>query len=234
MGIKSHIDLEPLKRTCRNWWRKINRVKPGSLPEPFFHAVDIAALNDYFSSRESDAEGPPETAAALTGQCYVCNAEVNFQIKRPEDEGPVNWRETLSCPDCGLINRWRSCLHLFDAICEPTSADRIYLTETLSPVCQQLESRYPLMVSSEYLPQAEPGETVEMHSTTVRNEDVTQLTFADRSFEAVLCFDVMEHVPDYRKALREFYRVLASGRSVGAQRPFQLSAGNPGEGGGGR
>jgi len=222
VGIKGHIDLEPLKRPIRNWWRKVNRVKPDCLPEPFFHAVDIAALDDFFSGRGSDLQDLPETAAALTGQCYICNAEVNFRIKRPENGEPVNWRETLACPGCGLINRWRGCLHLFDAICQPTTADRIYLTETLSPVYQQLTKQYPLLVSSEYLPQAKLGETVEMHSVMVRNEDVTQLTFADRSFEAVLCFDVLEHVPDYRKALHEFYRVLTPGGQLVLSVPFSF------------
>jgi SAM-dependent methyltransferase len=216
------MDMEPLKRSIRNWWRKANRVKPGSLPEPFHHATDIAALNNFFSNRRSDLQGAAETAATLTGQCYICNAEVNFRIKRPENGEPVNWRETLACPNCGLINRWRGCLHLFDAICQPTAADRIYLTETLSPVFQQLAKQYPLLVSSEYLPQAKPGESVEMHSTTIRNEDVTQLTFPDRSFEAVLCFDVLEHVPDYRKALHEFYRVLAPGGQLVLSVPFSF------------
>ena len=53
-----------------------------------------------------------------------------------------------------------------------------------------------------------------MHSTLVRNEDVTQLTFSDNYFDTVLCFDVLEHVPDYRAALKEFYRALKPGGKV--------------------
>ncbi|MDH4020041.1 MAG: hypothetical protein OEU84_10615, partial [Xanthomonadales bacterium] len=101
---------------------------------------------------------------------------MNFSVNVPTDGSPVNWRETLTCPDCGLINRWRSCLHVFDAICEPTADDRIYLTETLSPVYQNLAGRYPMLTASEYFPDVSFGELVETHAGLVRNEDVTKLT----------------------------------------------------------
>ena len=39
--------------------------------------------------------------------------------------------------------------------------------------------------------------------------DVQALPFPDRSFEAVTCLDVIEHVPQYQEALGEAHRVLA-------------------------
>ena len=61
-----------------------------------------------------------------------------------------------------------------------------------------------------------------MHSKPVRHEDITQLSFEDRSLEAVLCFDVLEHVPDFRKALSEFHRVLARGGQLLISVPFSF------------
>ena len=147
---------------------------------------------------------------------------MDFSVNIPADGSPVNWRETLPCPKCGLINRWRGCLHVFEEICQPTTDDRIYLTETLTPVFQNLNSRYPLLVSSEYFPDSHPGDLVDTHLMPVRNEDITKLTFDDASFESILCFDVMEHVPDYRAALREFYRVLAAGGQLLVSVPFSF------------
>jgi len=61
---------------------------------------------------------------------------------------------------------------------------------------------------------------VQTHVMPVRNEDVTQLSFDDSSVDIVLSFDVLEHVPDYRTALREFHRVLDSGGQLVLSVPF--------------
>ena len=49
----------------------------------------------------------------------------------------------------------------------------------------------------------EPGAMVKM--------DVTDIPFEDNSFDIVFCSHVMEHVPDDRTALNEFFRVLNFG-----------------------
>jgi SAM-dependent methyltransferase len=45
------------------------------------------------------------------------------------------------------------------------------------------------------------------HSPDVRM-DVCHIPYPDRSFDVVYCSHVLEHVPDDRRAMREFYRVL--------------------------
>jgi len=181
----------------------------------------LRRLNPFRESK-NDGRSPPDfkspfyiardsflqSKGRLPGRCYVCRKQVPFEVERPRDGGEPNWRETLKCPRCGLINRWRSCLHLFDTICEPSEQDRIYITEALSLLRKQLSRNYLNLTSSEYLPGTKLGEVAQIHSKPVRNEDITQLTFDDLSFEALLCFDVLEHVPDYRLAISEFQRVL--------------------------
>lgn len=39
-------------------------------------------------------------------------------------------------------------------------------------------------------------------------QDITKLTYADERFDFIMCSNVLEHVPDDRKALSELYRVL--------------------------
>ncbi len=50
--------------------------------------------------------------------------------------------------------------------------------------------------------------------------DVAQLPFLDGSFDAVICSEVLEHVPDPRPALSEAHRVLRSGGKLLACTPF--------------
>ncbi|MBT8073429.1 MAG: hypothetical protein KJO58_06915, partial [Gammaproteobacteria bacterium] len=154
---------ERIKRSYRNWQRRKNRVSPSQLPRPFFHALDIDAVHEYFSACNDVQEIDAYSPAVLSGICYLCDKEVDFSVKIPTDDTAVNWRETLTCPGCGLINRWRSCLHVFDAVCKPVKGDRIYLTETLSPVYQNLVSRFPSLCSSEYFPDTGFGELVQVN-----------------------------------------------------------------------
>src|SRR5207253_7983377 len=58
----------------------------------------------------------------------------------------------------------------------------------------------------------------------VRNEDLTALTFADRSFDLVVTFDVFEHIPDVMTAFRECRRVLAPGGRLFFSVPFGLNS----------
>jgi ubiquinone/menaquinone biosynthesis C-methylase UbiE len=44
--------------------------------------------------------------------------------------------------------------------------------------------------------------------------DATDLPFEDRSFDAVTRFDLLEHVPDDRQAVREAFRVLRPGGAL--------------------
>lgn len=45
----------------------------------------------------------------------------------------------------------------------------------------------------------------------IPSEDLTNLTYADGSFDLVITSETLEHVPDYRLALREIYRILRPG-----------------------
>jgi glycosyltransferase involved in cell wall biosynthesis len=146
------------------------------------------------------------------GFCFICNQRVLFgtdlQYGFPQPDGGClpNWRERMVCPDCQLNNRIRASIHLFHLLCNPTPESHLYLTEQVTPLFTWFQNNYPHVTGSEYL-----GTTVArgmINQSGFRNEDLTQLTFADEEFDAILSFDVFEYIPDYLQAMRECLRCL--------------------------
>ena len=56
----------------------------------------------------------------------------------------------------------------------------------------------------------------------VKDGDITQLEFADNSFDMVICNHVLEHIKDDRCAMRELYRVCRSGGTAILMVPMDL------------
>jgi len=213
------MNADRLKKTLTRLLGKQRRPSD-DLRSPFHFVTQISEVQAFFSDYDLAKDAFLQQPGALPGRCYACDADVFFEVDRPRDGSPVNWRETLKCPECRMINRWRSCIHLFEEVCKPTKKSRIYITEALSPVAKFLRSRYPALASSEYIGSSAPGDIIRVHGRSVQNEDVTRLSFEDGSFDSLLTFDVLEHVPAYRKALAEFYRVLDGGGQLIATAPF--------------
>jgi SAM-dependent methyltransferase len=53
----------------------------------------------------------------------------------------------------------------------------------------------------------------------VTQGDVTRLPFRDGAFDAVICSEVLEHIPESRKAIEELVRVLKPGRPLAVSVP---------------
>lgn len=159
--------------------------------------------------------------------CYFCKSETDFLVDYSysyEVNGILtpNWRERLICPSCGLINRMRASIHLFEQLLEPAEESRIYVAEQRTPVYAWLSRRCPKAVGSEYL-----GETVPFGQTDtdgVRNESITGLSFSDDEFDFVLTFDVFEHIADFEKAFLECYRVLKPAGTLFFTVPFNVDS----------
>lgn len=61
---------------------------------------------------------------------------------------------------------------------------------------------------------AAPGLTLSSYGSSdpaVPSEDLTNLSYADASFDLVVTSETLEHVPDYHRALREIHRILKPG-----------------------
>lgn len=161
----------------------------------------------------------------LPGFCAVCRQEVVFHgdlehaFTAPDGAPIPNWRERLVCPRCLLNNRMRAVIHLFHLLVNPGRDSRLYLTEQTTPLFAWFRRHYPNAVGSEYLgEELAGGEEVR----GLRHENLTRLSFADEEFDAILSFDVFEHIPDYRQALRECRRCLRPGGVLFFTVPFAL------------
>lgn len=178
-------------------------------------------LMDYFQAQQQQLGLAGEIPPSLECFCYVCQSRQQFSILKQGDQ--VNWRETLRCPTCDLINRWRSSVHVFETLCSPGKDCHLYITEAVTPLSQVFKQRYENTVGSEYVAGQKSGEWVKAAGTKVLVQDVTSLSFGNHEFDALLSFDVLEHVPDYQAAIGEFFRVLKPGGWLILSAPFSFA-----------
>lgn len=197
----------------------------------FYHAVgSYTEYREFIATRGAELAAQRAYEQALfgarpeftvPGYCSGCEKVMPLKVDLNWGDGRYpNWRERLECT-CGLNNRIRASLDfLADFAGEPNKA-QIYATEQVTALFAQLRRRYPRAIGSEYLrDRTLPGQT---NAAGLRHEDVTALTFPSATFDTVLSFDVLEHVPNYRAALNEMRRVLRPGGKLLASFPFDTN-----------
>ncbi|MDT8408922.1 MAG: class I SAM-dependent methyltransferase [Wenzhouxiangellaceae bacterium] len=154
------------------------------------------------------------------GYCELCEQPARFGFERDADDF-INFREQLACSRCALIARIRAIFLMLRQLL-PDPAARIFITEQASTAFAWLRARYPESIGSEYFPDqkrpslqraldallAGPDDGRDDAHNDLRFEDVTQLSFESDSLDAIVSCDVLEHVPDFEQALREFARTL--------------------------
>jgi len=160
----------------------------------------------------------------LPGYCAACRAPKPFLLDDQYSAGDQgastvkspNWRERLVCTGCNLNNRTRAAIANVTELLNDD--DSVWITEQTTPLYRFLAGRYRNLIGSEYL-----GSTFTPGSTDgrgFRHEDLTRVSFANESFDAVLSFDVLEHIPDYARAIEETYRILKLGALFFWSAPF--------------
>ncbi|MFK2874361.1 class I SAM-dependent methyltransferase [Dyella lipolytica] len=185
----------------------------------------VAAVNDLRSTVIADEDSLAKSTS-VQGWCAWCDRATIFSVS----EGGAfsdrpNLREGMRCAHCRLTNRQRlvGC-----AVAEnvPGREARIALLEQTSRLYRSVKKRYPNTMGSEFLgPDKQHGKAYVWRSSTfrpryTRHEDITQLSYASNSLDLIAHSDVMEHVYDYRAALRECSRVLAPGSTLVFTVPF--------------
>jgi len=160
----------------------------------------------------------------VQGFCSVCNDSKQFDVDylyayEKDEQGRLlpNWRESLVCESCKLNNRVRAAVDILSNQISIYGGDRIYTTEQLTQFYLWLKARYCNVVGSEFLADDKVSGRV---YENLRHEDITRLSFDNESLDAVLSFDVLEHVPDTKASLSEFMRCLKPGGFALISAPF--------------
>ncbi len=192
----------------------------GPYPLEIFFVRDRRGFDALFQGRilrrlaDQEALIPPGYERfVVPGICVVCERPVEFvsdyMFTTPDPSGKrvPAWRERQVC-GCGLNCRQRSCFHLLSQMPGLSPDSEIYLLGQ-TDLAPQVVPRFRSVVVSEYLGDAVPLGSAD--PSGIRNEDVTRLTFPAESFDCIFNLDVLEHVPDYRKGLREMARCLRPG-----------------------
>lgn len=160
------------------------------------------------------------------GYCNLCSKLVDFLVPTAGTGGSPDLREELFCSSCGISARGRGALSLAARdIVQP--GKRVYITEQASKTFVWLQSQPSELVGSEFAPDKLTCLRLAAHLRElggrgdIRFEDVTALSFEDACLDTIISLDVLEHVPDSRGALREFWRVLRPGGALVVTVPFR-------------
>ncbi len=161
-----------------------------------------------------------------------CHAHRGFATLRYSAQGVhadgYNWREFGHCGECESITRIRLVAECIRRASVNYAKPVVYLTEQLTPLYKLLRTQYAELLGSEFVPEPalRDGAQQRLRSylgddqARLRHEDGCALTFASESINVIGSFDVLEHIPDYRAALREFFRVLTPGGQLFLTAPF--------------
>lgn len=223
----ARVRLEELRHSVA----RLLRIDPVFVASDRREFIDASARSHLHSQehaqRCSDAvRAHASDAFYLRRFCLCCNEMmpmlVDHQYGRVEEDGSrtPNWRERLVCSGCAMNNRQRLVAKLVQQFAALHERPRIYLMEQVTPIFEWVRKLDAVELhGSEYLGhEYQGGERIK----GVRHEDVMNLSYPDESFELIVSNDVLEHVPDPLRALRECYRVLKRGGAVLATFPFHL------------
>ena len=157
-------------------------------------------------------------------KCYICGRTFNYFTKfrggtkqrielRNRLDGVGSDVDNFGCMYCGCHDRERHLFMFFDKLM----------------LWDQMKHRNILHFAPEKhlqirINEQEPHEYVkgDLYPTNsdIRKIDATAIPFGDDTFDLLIANHILEHIPDYSKALSEFFRVMKPGGIAILQTPY--------------
>lgn len=127
--------------------------------------------------------------------------------------GPDNIRSNSKCPGCSSLERHRLLW--------------LYLTKEINILTSEIKL---LNIAPDYATQTKLKSLTNISYSSVDLEsplamykaDLTNPNFNNNTFDAILCYHVLEHIEDDKKAISELYRILKPGGWAILQTPIDL------------
>lgn len=249
VGIRRAIRLSPTMSRLTaplHWaWIAVHAKRPVTRAIPNFEdgsKIEIHRFRSYEEYRtwvsetsawhaltereEWDALAELADQGGSHGHCALCERDVVFETEfdgSPDRNNlvPPNWREQLRCPHCQLNNRMRASFHIAAQHLGLCAGSSIYMTEQIGAGFRWISERFPKVAGSEYFG---PGVSGGKRHNGIPHQDVQNLSYADSSFDYIMSFEVLEHVPDPDAAFRSMARVLKPGGRLLFTVPFDKNS----------
>jgi len=108
---------------------------------------------------------------------------------------------TATCPNCGTFDRERAFKYFIEHETNISKTDHLLHIAPERNLGQWLKSQVGKYVAGDLYPSDQETQRI----------DITDISFQDNVFDAVICSHVLEHVLNDTNAIKEFYRVLKPG-----------------------
>lgn len=149
--------------------------------------------------------------------CSVCDSLSSLTLRNPHKDGWIDLRGNIICSQCRFSVRHRLFYDYIKTSFGKTQRNqKVLIFEALSKFFSLIDQRFDFVKGVEYLGnEFVTGETYKVKGKDIVHQDMQNLSYQDESFDLVFHLEVLEHVPDYTRAMEEIYRVLKkNGRCV--------------------
>jgi SAM-dependent methyltransferase len=136
-------------------------------------------------------------------QCPICGKHLRKFVRLNNGD--------LLCPNCGSISRNRRLWKILTS--GYLAREALVLDFSPSRCLYRTLCKYP---SIHYISSDFAGEFI-----ADKQFDITQIELPDSALDIIICYHILEHIEDDKKAMKELYRILKKGGHCFIQTPFR-------------